>query len=130
MGGVDKADQLRQYYNTSRRALKWWRYLFWFFVDISIINAHILMQLAPNHPNISQLSFRIELIKGLLVGYSSSRYIVSQGTLQEGHWPIKITKGRCKVCLKSKTVKFCTQGCEKCGIRIRKGCFKNHNKAQ
>ena len=27
MGGVDKSDQMRQYYETSRRASKWWRYL-------------------------------------------------------------------------------------------------------
>ena len=53
MGSVDRANQLRQYYNISRRAEKWWRYLLWLCVDLSIINAQILMQLAPNHPTLT-----------------------------------------------------------------------------
>ena len=52
MGGPDRSDQMRQYYETSRRANKWWRYLFWFCLDVSIVNAHILMQIADNHPHL------------------------------------------------------------------------------
>ena len=52
MGGVDRSDQMRQYYETSRWAKKWWRYLFWFCLDVSIVNAHILMQIADNHPHL------------------------------------------------------------------------------
>ena len=65
MGGVDHSDQMRQYYDTSRRANKWWRYLLWFCLDVSIVNAHILMQIADNHPNFTQLQFRIEMVKML-----------------------------------------------------------------
>jgi hypothetical protein len=85
MGGVDRSDQMRQYYQTSRRANKWWRYLLWFGVDISIVNASILMNLSPNHRNTTQLAFRIELIKGLLAGFSSRKRNPVQEALNVGH---------------------------------------------
>jgi hypothetical protein len=126
MGGVDRSDQLRQYYNTSRRAKKWWRYLFWFLVDVSIVNAHILMQIAPNHPNMTQLLFRVELIKGLINGFSSRKQNITQNNVDGNHWPVEMTKGRCKRCLKGKKTTFCRMGCDKCGFRICLPCFKNH----
>ena len=39
MSGVDLADQLRQYYSAGRRSKKYWKYIFWFLVDVSICNA-------------------------------------------------------------------------------------------
>ena len=42
MGGVDLADQQRQYYSVGRSSYKWYRYLFWFLLDISIINSFIV----------------------------------------------------------------------------------------
>ena len=44
MNGVDRVDQLRSSYSVSRRAAKWWKYLFWFLIDISIINGFIMMK--------------------------------------------------------------------------------------
>jgi len=107
MGGVNDNDQMRQYYETSRLAKKWWRYLFWFCVDVSIVNAHILMHFVQNYPNLTQLQFRIELIKGLIGEFSSRRHTVQHGTVQSGHWPVKMSKGRCKQCLKDKKTTFC-----------------------
>ena len=127
MGGVDHNDQMRQYYETSRRAKKWWRYLFWFCVDVSIVNAHILMQVAENHPNLTQLQFRIELMKGLIGEFSSRQHTVQHGTVQTGHWPVKMSKGRCKRCLRDKKTTFCRMGSELCGMRFCLDCFKNHN---
>lgn len=127
MGGVDHSDQMRQYYETSRRAQKWWRYLFWFGFDVSVVNAHILMQMADNHPNLTQLQFRIELAKGLIGEFSSRQHTVQHGALQAGHWPVKMTKGRCKRCLKDRKTTFCRMGCELCGMRFCLDCFKNHN---
>ena len=82
MGGVDHSDQMRQYYDTSRRANKWWRYLLWFCLDVSIVNAHILMQIADNHPNFTQLQFRIEMVKMLIGDFSSRQHAVQEGTIQ------------------------------------------------
>ena len=44
MNGVDRADQLRSTYSICRKAAKWWKYLFWFMVDVAICNAFILMK--------------------------------------------------------------------------------------
>ena len=38
MGGVDLHDQNRRYYNLAQKSVKWWRYLFWFLLDATIIN--------------------------------------------------------------------------------------------
>lgn len=57
MGGVDQSDQQRQYYAVGRKSRKWWRYLMWFLVDVSIVNAHILESQAANHRSRSQLKF-------------------------------------------------------------------------
>lgn len=49
MFGVDRADQLRMQYSTSRKSLKWWKYLLWFLVDLSVVNAFICMKESANH---------------------------------------------------------------------------------
>jgi hypothetical protein len=48
MNGVDIADQLRPTYNICRKAVKWWKYLFWFMVDVVICNAFILKKESAN----------------------------------------------------------------------------------
>ncbi|XP_022798311.1 piggyBac transposable element-derived protein 4-like [Stylophora pistillata] len=130
MGGVDLSDQKRQYYESSRRAEKWWRYLLWFSIDVCIVNPHILMMEADNHPDLSQLQFRIELIEGLIGEFTArQRNTAIEGTVQAHHWPVQMSKGRCKRCLKSRKNTFCRMGCELCGIRICLTCFKNHHSA-
>ena len=51
MGGVDLADQLRGAYTCSTRKsrTRWYMRLFWFFLDLSIVNAYILESVSPNH---------------------------------------------------------------------------------
>ena len=50
MGGVDLMDQYLSYYSlTTRRTLKWWKKIFWRFVDISIVNSWIIFR--QNYPN-------------------------------------------------------------------------------
>ena len=85
MGGVDRNDQMQQYYETSRRARKWWRYLFWFCLDVTIVNAYILMQIADKHPHLTQLEFRIELVNALIREFSSRQHNVHEGAVQTGH---------------------------------------------
>lgn len=126
MGGVDRSDQMRQYYESSRRAKKWWRYIMWFCVDVCIVNAHILMKEADNFPNLTQLQFRIELIKELISEFSARQLGVQEGAVQSYHWPIEMSKGRCKRCLKNRKTTFCRMGCELCGLRLCLPCFKNH----
>ena len=44
MGGVDLFDQHRSYYPVGRPGKKWWRYLLWFLVEASIINAFLIFK--------------------------------------------------------------------------------------
>lgn len=48
MGGVDVHDQMRGYYAIGAKLRKWWRYLFWFCFDVSIVNSFILEKKALN----------------------------------------------------------------------------------
>ena len=72
MGGVDLNDQLRSYYPSGRSGTKWWRYLFWFTLDVSIINALILERLSLHQPSSrrrSLLQFKLDLAKQLIGGF-------------------------------------------------------------
>ena len=50
MGGVDLADQKRKMYSASRKSkVKWYMRLFYYFLDIAVVNAHVLECESPNH---------------------------------------------------------------------------------
>lgn len=126
MGGVDLNDQHRKYYSVGRKSRKWWRYILWFLIDVSIGNANILAKEALNHLSLSQIYFRLELAKMLIGDYSSRSLSVSDGRNTDGHWPKAASKGHCKRCLKRKVVKFCRLACMSCDKRICLECFPNH----
>ena len=42
MGGVDLSDHLRSYYSLARTSHKWYKYIFYFLLDLAIGNAYIL----------------------------------------------------------------------------------------
>ena len=42
MGGVDRNHQLRKYYHVSLKGRKFYRYIFWFLLKVSITNSYIL----------------------------------------------------------------------------------------
>lgn len=42
MRGVDKGDQMIGYYNIGRRSKKWWKRVFSYLVEVSILNAFVL----------------------------------------------------------------------------------------
>ena len=129
MGGVDLNDQQRNYYAVGRKSRKWWRYLLWFLVDVSIVNAHILETEAENYRTRPQLQFRVELAKTLVGEFSSHSLSVSEGRLTDGHWPVETSKGCCKRCLKRKRTKWCRMACTACAKRICLECFPNHSEA-
>lgn len=126
MGGVDLHDQLRGYYAIGTKSRRWWRYLFWFCVDLSIVNASILEKKAVNHRSRTQLAFRVELAKDLIGDFTSRGRTASSGQTEAGHWPIAFDKGRCKRCLKRKRTTFCRMGCQRCNKRVCLECFPNH----
>ena len=68
MFGVDLGDQHRSYYPVGRPSKKWWRYLFWYLIQVSIINSYILMKMVnPNSPFVqNHLKFGTKLSQQLL----------------------------------------------------------------
>ena len=73
MGGVDMHDQARWYYNLTQKSVKWWKYLFWFFLDTAIVNSHIIYSETPGNPKLSHLDFRLKLSKELIGNYGSRK---------------------------------------------------------
>ena len=50
MGGVDLADQKCKLYSASRKSkVKWYMRLFYYLLDVVVVNAHILESESPNH---------------------------------------------------------------------------------
>jgi len=55
MGGVDIADQRRSYYSTQLRVCRNWLPIFFWLLDTTIINAHLIAQQAIPHPSRSAM---------------------------------------------------------------------------
>ena len=146
MNGVDVNDQYRSYYPPGTTSRKWWKYLLWFFVNLSMVNAHILEKLAGKKKR-RQIDFRRELAKLLIAGYNgykrqsnSGKRTVKTVTTEEnlsGHFLGKL-EGRKKACaMCAKVGRKRNEGrtfetsyaCEQCGVplcrqmRSEQSCF-------
>ena len=107
MGGVDKADQLAIYYCFQRKSIKWWKKVFFWLLETSVVNCYILYKEHKNNKCDSQLSFRRKLIKGLISHLDPSerprrgrrRIVDGVERLQPGkHFLAKGSKRDCAVC--------------------------------
>ena len=121
MGGVDNADAKRKVYSCSRRSKKWWIRIFYFGLDVAVVNAHIVHQNTPNCPKITQKEFRMELVKELL-SMHSVRKISGSRTVDGGPshyierlWPTKLEKSlHCRICSQAKMRRRTSYGCKQC----------------
>ena len=113
MDGVDRADQMRTAYPSTRTSKRWWTYLLWFLVDLCISNSLVLMRKSKNHKLTSRtgkekerslLDLRKNLAVQLLGEGRNGRkrkWGLRPDKSGEGHWPKKVqAKGRCKNCMK------------------------------
>ena len=151
MGGVDRADQLREYYSVGCSSCKWYRYIFWFLIDVAICNAFVLCnyhRLSKGMGKLKQLKFRTDLAKQLIGGHSTSvstaqsckRRKIEAYLLEEGnagkHFIDKI-KGRKRQCVQCKRVGTKTPKghpvestfeCVQCGVALCKEvCFADYH---
>ncbi|XP_033759441.1 piggyBac transposable element-derived protein 3-like [Pecten maximus] len=143
MNGVDKADQTRTEYPTFRMCKRWWTYVFYFLLDLSIANAYILMKESPNHQletksgrrkERSLLDFRMKLAKLLIGNYrmARKRRRVSNKDLHGiGHWPKEsVKRGRCKNCSKNRKRSDVKWECSGCAAHLCVKCFEEYHKNQ
>ncbi len=106
MRGVDRMDQVIGYYNMGRQSKEWWKCVFTYIVECSILNAHVLF--SCQNPSSQQLKFRfleqrIVLVKALIGSYSgcrkSGRTPQVDPNKSLGHYPDRgERKGECVVC--------------------------------
>ena len=70
MGGVDKADQMIQYYSCHRKTKKWYKKLSMHLIDIAVYNAFVCWVKSQHNPNQSlknkHLQFRLRLISQMV----------------------------------------------------------------
>ena len=131
-----------------RRSVKWWRYLFWFVVQLALVNSAILFQAANcplpgNQRPFSQIQFRLDICKLLVKGKRkvNKRSASSAGlgsSLSSDHQLVRLfgRKAACTWCPKvgKKTNKGRTPetvwGCDICKVHLCKGlCFVAHHDA-
>ena len=73
MGGVDYNDQLRKYYHFRLKSRKFYKYIFWFLVELCIVNAYIMCK---DHTHLTKLDlkeFRSKLATELIGSYCSRK---------------------------------------------------------
>ena len=143
MGGVDHADQLRNYYHVRCKSRKSYKYLFWFAFDSAIVNAYILWKHFQPLTDVSARQqslkhFRLALADGLIGSYNSrqrctvpipikeaslhssapasKRPRLSTTSTTEPHFPIKSNRGKGSYCWNVRGVRHETNvRCRQCG---------------
>ena len=72
MRGIDRGDQLMGYYNVGRRSKKWWKRVFAYLLEVSILNAYVLQKFKKGETEKDFLSFRLALATQLVGTYRRS----------------------------------------------------------
>lgn len=103
---VDLHDQLCGHYAISNKYRKWWHYLFWFCLDVELWTLLFWRKKAINHLSRTHLAFHIELAQNLIGEFSNRRRTTRPGQSEDGHWPIALSKGQCKHCLKHRKTEW------------------------
>ena len=95
MAAADKGDQSRGYYHCRIKSRKFYKYIYYFLLDVTITNAFILDRGWSGATEITIKQFRIQLAKELIGGYCSRYRAGYNGSLIKplpfSHFPMKIT---------------------------------------
>ncbi|KAK2703925.1 hypothetical protein QYM36_017745 [Artemia franciscana] len=72
VGCVNKADMLKSLYAIERKKRKWWHHLLWHFVDITTVNAFVLLKLSTilDANRITLKDFICRIVTGMVESYS------------------------------------------------------------
>ena len=70
MQGVDRSDQLLWYKLSTHRQMKWWKKLFMYMLEVSVVNACIIFKKLHKTRTVSSTKFRLAVVNGLLENYA------------------------------------------------------------
>ena len=118
MGGVDKLYQFRSYYDVGRAGKKFWRYIFYTYFNIAIINSFICFKKTKStHERYSLLSYKNALLHAFIDPYTKS-VSISIPIVKSDSFTRVVTSGvpghrvvvySSKRCLLSRCIKMCTE---------------------
>ena len=64
MGDVEKSDQLAANHRAACKSLKWYKKLFFYLLDLTLVNCYCVCLVSGHH--LSFLDFRLQLVRELL----------------------------------------------------------------
>ena len=127
MGGVDLADNLRKYCDSSRKSKRWYMRLFWYGVEVSIVNSFTIWK-ETNGPELLKF-FRLDLADEMIQKYCGRKEPGQRRTdLDERyvrrHFPIyhANTSNYCKAKCGTRP----SYVCDKCKVFLCLDCFKKY----
>ena len=74
MGGVDRNDQLRGYYNIEVKSRKFYKYLFHAALDVTKTDTFIMCMFFPTLKQKKKKEFRVQLANELIGNYNTMKY--------------------------------------------------------
>uniref|UniRef100_A0A672YCG2 PiggyBac transposable element-derived protein domain-containing protein n=1 Tax=Sphaeramia orbicularis TaxID=375764 RepID=A0A672YCG2_9TELE len=128
MGGVDLSDALIGYYNVLHKTRKWYKTLFYHFVDIATVNAFILHKelcKMQKKPQLTQKKFREKLILSLTEIGSIPR----RAPVEDHNLPHRGTycRRKCVLC-KNKSPVYCTVCQKTLCLNAQRNCYTKWHK--
>ena len=66
MGRVDKSDQMKSFYEITRKRKKWWRRLLWHVIDVTLVNSFIIFKLLNPNKDLKLKDFRLSVVDELI----------------------------------------------------------------
>lgn len=146
MGAVDRSDMLQSSIESVRKSVKWYKKVFFHFLDMTLLNAHAVYQMRTGK-TIPVAKFQLDLVKNIISKYavedksrqSSSRKREdgeSPLRLVARHFPKQLPKNenskqtyrRCIVCSKNKQRKETSYCCVSCDVPLcLLPCFERYH---
>jgi len=130
--GVDRHNQLCSYYLSNRRSIKWYRKIFFYVIEASLVNSYIFYK-TKNIQKTDLMNFQLSVIQGLTKvplnfekEFQKDNPCIKEHRLQGKHF-IEVSKSRldCVVCSKKNCRKKTNNRCEICKVHLHETkCFK------
>ena len=150
MGRVDLNNQLATYYRVGKPSNKWWRYIFWFAINVAVTNSWLLFKSSVTAEVLSKTAthkkYILQLANELRNNFSSRKSAGGRPRRMEpavfavvnGHQMIKTDVGKrvCRHCTKTRTTakgykKKVATKCKQCDVFLCKGqCFLRFHSPQ